>query len=166
MPQHRKADPKKYCRYCRKRLERKVFNGRLEDFGVFGRRQFCDPVCMAKAQVRPVVSRATHHWRARKHIRPACERCGSSERLEVHHRDENYQNDDPSNYETVCSKCHAKEHGPKRGRLLSGRRYVEKVLLQDAWIACREALCHLSATGALPDLRERLESVLHRAGQL
>lgn len=36
-----------------------------------------------------------------------CERCGTSHRLEIHHRDYN----NPYDIETLCTSCHRKEHG-------------------------------------------------------
>ena len=36
----------KYCVYCGKKLERKRFNGRLEDFGVFKKRNHCNLECL------------------------------------------------------------------------------------------------------------------------
>ena len=42
----------KYCEYCGKKLERKRYNGRLEDFGVFNRRKYCNKDCMRKAFIQ------------------------------------------------------------------------------------------------------------------
>lgn len=39
-----------------------------------------------------------------------CERCGSTLYLCVHHRDRNRQNNNPENLETLCKRCHQKEH--------------------------------------------------------
>lgn len=33
MPMHRRQEPIQFCNFCGKSLERKMFNGRLEDFG-------------------------------------------------------------------------------------------------------------------------------------
>jgi hypothetical protein len=40
----------------------------------------------------------------------ACERCGSTRYVEVHHKDENRRNSDPSNLEVLCRSCHARVH--------------------------------------------------------
>ena len=40
-----------------------------------------------------------------------CTRCGSQEKLIVHHKDWIRTNNDPSNLITLCRSCHAKEHG-------------------------------------------------------
>lgn len=46
----------------------------------------------------------------RKYVKDACERCGweaeESRQLDVHHRDGNRKNNDPSNLETLCPPCH------------------------------------------------------------
>lgn len=43
-----------------------------------------------------------------------CERCGfvavSPKQLDVHHRDGDHTNDDPSNLGTLCANCHRLEH--------------------------------------------------------
>src|SRR6266700_6225642 len=46
----------------------------------------------------------------RQHLQGACARCGSNRFLVVHHMDENFTNDDPSNLETLCKRCHQIEH--------------------------------------------------------
>ena len=58
------------------------------------------------------------HWkggvslpRARKRYRKDyCERCDNTLRLEMHHKDRDQKNNDPSNLETLCKSCHKKEH--------------------------------------------------------
>jgi hypothetical protein len=45
--------------------------------------------------------------RARK---DACERCGVTEQLCVHHKDENRYNNELSNLETLCRRCHQLHH--------------------------------------------------------
>ena len=42
---YQKPTPEKYCSSCGKKLERKRFNGRLEDYGVFLRRKYCGREC-------------------------------------------------------------------------------------------------------------------------
>ena len=41
----------------------------------------------------------------------SCNRCGTIEKLCVHHKDENRTNNSLENLETVCRRCHALEHG-------------------------------------------------------
>lgn len=45
----------------------------------------------------------------------ACERCGSTSALVVHHKDGNHYNGVPENRETLCRSCHVKEHRPRTG---------------------------------------------------
>lgn len=45
-----------------------------------------------------------------KYKKDSCEICGSTENLCVHHKDENRHNNHPSNLQTLCRKCHTKEH--------------------------------------------------------
>lgn len=39
-----------------------------------------------------------------------CERCGSEKHILVHHKDENRANNDLSNLEVLCKKCHQNHH--------------------------------------------------------
>jgi 5-methylcytosine-specific restriction endonuclease McrA len=51
--------------------------------------------------------------KAAKRIRDevgACQDCGSSERLDIHHRDRNKRNQDRSNLAVLCHQCHMQEH--------------------------------------------------------
>lgn len=107
MPQTIKQDPIRYCVTCGVPLERKRFNGRLEDRGVFLRRKNCSQAC---ANTKRAVTKDTHHWRARKHRASACSECGSKNDLHVHHIDRNPANNDPVNLITLCSSCHLKLH--------------------------------------------------------
>lgn len=103
----RKSDPEKNCVVCGVRMERKRFNGRLEDRGVFLRRQCCSQSC---ANTKQTVTKDALHWRARKHRKPNCQECQTTSDLHVHHIDRNPANNDPSNLMTLCSSCHLKLH--------------------------------------------------------
>ena len=51
----------------------------------------------------------------------ACEQCGSTKELCVHHIDGNRKNDVEENMMTLCKKCHQKSHtkrDPKTGRYI------------------------------------------------
>ena len=120
MPAHKKPTPEKYCDECGKRLERKLLpNGDLEYLTHFNRRKFCDQRCMAAAFDRrhsENVGWSTSHYHARKIVpHGPCNRCGSESASDVHHRDGNHQNNDPSNLERICRSCHVKEHGQPKG---------------------------------------------------
>ena len=47
-------------------------------------------------------------WRLRKE---ACENCGSTRFLCVHHKDEDRTNNVEGNLETLCKRCHQVHHG-------------------------------------------------------
>ena len=105
------------CRHCRTPLERKRFNGRLEDAGAFKRRKFCGRGCMAlwmEGQIK-VPSTRNSRRQSHKRARAACQGCQRSRkvtRLYVHHRDENPMNNDPRNLMTLCGSCHRRSHSP------------------------------------------------------
>lgn len=107
MPQTIKQAPIKNCETCGVLMERKRFNGRLEDYAVFLRRRFCSMSC---GNTRPSVTKDAHHWRARKHRAEKCAQCSAAVDLHVHHIDRNHENDDPLNLITLCSSCHLKLH--------------------------------------------------------
>jgi hypothetical protein len=53
----------------------------------------------------------------KQYKKPHCERCGfvgHSCQLDVHHKDRNKYNNDPSNLETLCANCHRLEHNTER----------------------------------------------------
>lgn len=56
------------------------------------------------------VSRAGHNHRARRFLKEACEKCGAKEKLQVHHRDRDWRNDNESNIQTLCAGCHMRLH--------------------------------------------------------
>ena len=39
-----------------------------------------------------------------------CEICGIESCLELHHKDQNFMNNDKSNWEVLCGECHSKQH--------------------------------------------------------
>jgi len=39
-----------------------------------------------------------------------CEKCGGDNNLDIHHKDENYQNNNIDNLICLCRSCHLKEH--------------------------------------------------------
>ena len=99
--------PAKNCETCGTPMERKRYNGRLEDRAVYMRRRHCSLSC---ANSRQEVTKDAHHWRARLHKADSCEVCGPTERLHVHHKDRNHENNDPANLATLCASCHLKLH--------------------------------------------------------
>lgn len=110
MPQPRKPEPTKYCLFCKKRLHRRTYTGRLEDLAVFSRRKYCDVLCMAKGMVRQQVTRSGWMQRAKKFRGKKCETCGTTKHLNVHHKNEDYTDNAPANLMTLCASCHLKLH--------------------------------------------------------
>lgn len=58
-----------------------------------------------------------NHWRGgaqsgyyRQFLKDACERCGCTTDLLIHHRDRNRYNNSLENLETLCKRCHQIEH--------------------------------------------------------
>ena len=106
----------KYCEYCGNKLERKRFNGRLEDFTVFKNRKYCNRECMQKAYLK--IGEHNQNWSnahttARKINelilrKEVCELCGSDTNLDIHHIDGNWQNNNLDNLMCLCRSCHTK----------------------------------------------------------
>ncbi len=127
MPAHRKLTPEKCCQYCSKKLERKRLpNGDLEYLIHFNRRKYCDRFCMARAfEERPKKDDpgwSTAHYHARKIVKSGpCERCGSPNALDAHHKDGNWRNNLPENLERICRSCHNKVHRERQSCKICGK---------------------------------------------
>lgn len=127
----KKEDPVKYCRYCNKLLTRKRYNGRLEDLNVFKKRLYCDYICMRKDKINISINNASwsnSHTTARNinklFINVAqCEMCGKDGKLDVHHKDGNYQNNKISNLQILCRSCHNKVHRGGRVCVICGNKH-------------------------------------------
>lgn len=103
--------PERHCSHCGKPLERKRYGAALEERSAFMRRKFCDRACMAAAMEKDRCSSKSHsRTKAHKSVKPACEVCGKTGRLHVHHKDEDHTNNDPSNLKTLCPSCHRHSH--------------------------------------------------------
>lgn len=114
MPQTIKESPEKRCMICGARLERtRNEAGRLQDFRAFQKQQFCSLSC-ANSRSKGGLSRKAFHARARKHMQPACESCGTTTRRHVHHIDEDWTNNKPENLQTLCVFCHQFWHATHR----------------------------------------------------
>jgi 5-methylcytosine-specific restriction endonuclease McrA len=112
MPMPPKPDPEKDCIVCGQRMVRKRYNGRLEDMGVFLRRERCSNRCRFESQRQEVVSAGQLYKRARAlaPLAPACQDCGTTERLHRHHIDHNPANNVAENVMTLCAACHRTWH--------------------------------------------------------
>lgn len=121
----------KYCEYCGKRLERKRFNGRLEDFNVFQKRKYCDFECYRKGTLliyRPDATWNNAHTTARainKLIlkRTQCEMCGAEGKLDVHHINEDWRDNSINNLQVLCRSCHTKLHKKDNVCIICGDKH-------------------------------------------
>jgi hypothetical protein len=104
-------------------MERKFFPkcAKYEDFSHFKTRKYCDRECMRKAFVN--VGNNTSNW-SNTHTsariineiflhKNVCEKCGKDGRLDIHHIDENPNNNNLDNLMCLCRSCHTKIHRPK-----------------------------------------------------
>lgn len=117
------------CEFCGKKLERKRFGNRLEDFNVFRKRKYCDKECMRKAFLKQGKQHQTYfnaHTTARNINSlllkvTSCEICGSQSNLDVHHKDGDYQNNNLKNLQVLCRSCHLKQHRKKKNCVICGK---------------------------------------------
>lgn len=105
-----RVSPTKYCEHCGLLLERKRYNGRLEDFGAFSRRRYCDLWCAAGPRREGEIKINTSRKRASRYRASGCSICGTSMHLQVHHLNGNAFDNDPFNLMTLCRACHTKWH--------------------------------------------------------
>lgn len=92
------------CQYCHKIFD--VPQHRLETV------KACSRLCQNRllANASKCRSRPLGIMTYRRVKKEQCERCASAKYLIVHHKDENRYNNDPSNLETLCKKCHQSHH--------------------------------------------------------
>jgi hypothetical protein len=126
MPIAPKPDmPGKTCKACGAPLVRKRYRNSLESYDRYLAREHCSQSCAnTKAEL---ASKDGHHWRARQHRKPACEECGVTRRLHVHHKDRDRTNNDPGNLATLCGSCHLKLHWREdREKRLAANPFVQR----------------------------------------
>lgn len=106
----------KPCEGCGKMMERKNFNGRLEDATIFNKRRFCSLQCAGKIHKKEMPTKSAIGKMLISQRKTNCEICGTTETLGIHHKDSNRYNNDPANHMTLCTVCHTKwhwDHGKK-----------------------------------------------------
>ena len=115
------SDPEKFCERCSKRFYRsKRPTGRWESRPEFANRKYCSLTC---ANSKPVVKRQMKMHRARKHLKPECEACGTTSRLHAHHVNGNHDDWSEGNIQTLCTHCHGFWHNmlKRRGLPITGK---------------------------------------------
>ena len=133
MPQEHKA---RFCAYCARPMVRKRWsNGELQSWQHYNRQKYCDRDCMRKAMLakpKTGTSWMTVHYHARQLLPTGCcEICGRSQNVDVHHKDNNPQNNEISNLQRLCRSCHLKAHRGARkcsicGKKVKGLGYCDK----------------------------------------
>lgn len=129
----------KFCGYCGKQLERKRYGTRLEDFTVFNNRKYCDRTCMRKAYLKDgnfnqkyrIAHQTAVNIMNLSDLPKICSLCGGKGKLDVHHKDGNYQNNDMENLTYLCRSCHMKQHRRKQtckicGKPMKGLGFCDK----------------------------------------
>lgn len=121
MPRPRKKESVKYCQHCDIKLNRKIFNGRLEDLSVYEKRKYCSRSC-ANSKKNPKC-KSTYSMRARKFLKDTCESCDWNLSLQVHHVDQDYTNNVEQNIQTLCKHCHDFWHttAKRLGKEIAGK---------------------------------------------
>ena len=116
-----KPTPEKHCSYCGKKMERQRYKSKLEDLGAFMRRKYCCRECMRKGFIKSgeVTDQDIKAAHASSRKIPftiqgkerRCEMCGATDvRIEVHHKDKNWKNNNPDNLQVLCASCHRRLH--------------------------------------------------------
>ena len=108
-----KPTPVKFCKACGKQMERPRVNGKIEELATFVKRIYCDRACMAAGMEKDRCASVSHsRAKASRNMKEACEACGATGKLHVHHRDEDPFNNALSNLRTLCPRCHRRSHSP------------------------------------------------------
>lgn len=95
----------KFCVYCK--YEAKLRYARFKDRESRGFLHNAQP----KGKDSPFYKNGIKGYPLKAKIDGAkCEICGSIKNLVVHHRDGNRQNNEDTNLQVLCKKCHQKEH--------------------------------------------------------
>lgn len=109
-----KPKPEKYCERCGTRLIPRTFSGREEDYSSFMKRKFCSLTC-SSTRGKKGESRTQKMVQARASgLGVTCECCGGTERLAIHHVNEDWMDNRSENLQTLCVYCHQQWHGLHR----------------------------------------------------
>jgi 5-methylcytosine-specific restriction endonuclease McrA len=112
-----KPTPEKFCLQCGSKLERKRYNGTLEDLSRFKRRRYCNATCcgLHHRHEDPTVDALRKRYLPLRGT--SCQTCGATENVCLHHVDLNPANNDLTNLMTLCGSCHTRWHW-EHGRTL------------------------------------------------
>lgn len=112
MPRRQKPDPPKSCVCCDAPLARKRFNGTLESMNCFLRRKYCNAACMGKHRTLSNPSLGGLRSRTSKVIALVgnCLDCGTTEKLNRHHLNNDPSDNRPENVVILCASHHTKRH--------------------------------------------------------
>lgn len=102
-----KSNRQKYCNYCRKMKEKEWDRKKyLKTYVKKGYNQKGESNNNWKGYgTNPYYQRIAHETYG-----IVCNRCGSKENILVHHKDRNRKNNNITNLEVLCKKCHQIEH--------------------------------------------------------
>ncbi len=105
----RRKDYNKTCYYCNKSILRlRGKSGKLKSIT-----KFCSNTCMGLGRVLKIdVGNSQNSVRAKRMMAyiKECNKCGSKEKLHVHHKDRNRKNNEKKNLTKLCHKCHYELH--------------------------------------------------------
>ena len=106
-------EPLKSCENCGATISRRRYGSRLEDLTAFRKRRFCSLSC---ANTRKTLTKHGYSWRARKHLKTACEACNETRSLIAHHIDQDKTNNDPSNLQVMSPMAHSQKTNADKER--------------------------------------------------
>jgi len=109
-----KPKPQRFCERCNSQLIPRVFSSGEEEYSAFMKRKFCSRTC-SSTRGKKGTSRTQIMVQAREAaLKTSCECCGGKERLAIHHVNEDWQDNRPENWQTLCVYCHQQWHGLHR----------------------------------------------------
>lgn len=116
----REAKVKRRCLQCNKSLVRRITPAQEEPLHLFKIRKYCNYQCSgASKRVKTTINRRHNTVIARRSIlqagrcHDACERCGATKLqsiIDIHHKNQNWQDNRPSNLIVLCRRCHTAAH--------------------------------------------------------
>jgi len=126
MPRKPMPDPEKYCERCGERMQRKRYNGTLEDMTRFRKRKYCSLRCANSRGIRSTKS-GQQHTISRRLRKQHCECCGKTpsrrQHLHAHHINGDWLDHRPENIKTLCVGCHLRLHTkPSRPCVVCGEK--------------------------------------------